>query len=196
MADDVDTQIQQTIAKTRFPTGFTEISVEDMALTTQRIGSVMLDVGRRTWTLYYAAQAGNWRLARSQYQEISELFELAALLRPQYAEHLHTYIADDWPAVGEAIQALDFGALKEAFDRAIDQANAYHDLEHRGFIRWKLPATPPPDLDLEPRPEDRTLGDWAGRGGGQGGGGGTGGGTGGGRPGGGHGSSQERRPGG
>jgi hypothetical protein len=38
-----------------------------------------------------------------------------------------------------------------AFHAAIDMANAYHELKEKPYIRWKLPDTPPPDLDLTPR---------------------------------------------
>ena len=30
-------------------------------------------------------------------------------------------------------------------------ANAYHELKEKPYIRWKLPETPPPDMDLKPR---------------------------------------------
>jgi len=30
----------------------------------------------------------------------------------------------------------------------IDEANAYHEKYDKGFLRWQLPSSPPPDLDL------------------------------------------------
>jgi hypothetical protein len=30
----------------------------------------------------------------------------------------------------------------------VDEANAYHEKYDKGFLRWKLPDAPPPDLDL------------------------------------------------
>lgn len=163
MSDHSDARVGQPITQARFPTAFAELSVEDLALIAPRLGSIMLEVGQRAWTLYYAAKAENWRMARSQFQEICELFEQAAIVRPQFAEHLHTFAKDDWAPIGEAIQALDFATLEPAFHQAIAQANAYHDLEHHGFIHWELPDTPPPALNLAPRQHDRTLGDSLGR---------------------------------
>ena len=32
----------------------------------------------------------------------------------------------------------------------IESANAYHEEYDKGFLRWKLPDSPPPDLDLTP----------------------------------------------
>jgi hypothetical protein len=138
-------------------TGFTEMSVEDLALSTTRLGSLMLDVGQRTWVLYYAAKAGNWRFAQSQFPEISELLQVGALLRPDYAPHFEEFLGAGWATVGKAIEATDFAAFDPAFAEAIQQVNAYHEATHRAFIRWKLPQMPPMILDLEPREEDRTL---------------------------------------
>jgi len=30
----------------------------------------------------------------------------------------------------------------------VDQANAYHEKYDKGFLRWQLPSSPPPDLDM------------------------------------------------
>jgi hypothetical protein len=186
MAMDAE-HLRKAIGEARFTTGFTEMAVEDLALTTTRLGSLMLDVGQRTWVLYYAAKAGNWRFAQSQFREISELLQVGALLRPDYAPHFEEFLGAGWAAVGQAIEATDFAAFDPAFAGAIKQVNAYHEATHRAFIRWKLPQMPPMFLDLEPRGEDRTLSGWrpgsgAGGGRGTGGGGDGGGGQGGGRP--------------
>jgi hypothetical protein len=34
----------------------------------------------------------------------------------------------------------------------VQSANGYHELYNKGFIRWRLPDQPPPDLDLTPPP--------------------------------------------
>ena len=95
--------LRKAIGEARFNTGFTEMAVEDLALTTTRLGSIMLDIGQRTWVLYYAAKAGNWKFAQSQFREISELLQVGALLRPDYAQHFETFLAEGWSAVGKAI---------------------------------------------------------------------------------------------
>jgi hypothetical protein len=33
----------------------------------------------------------------------------------------------------------------------VEQANGYHDLYDKPFLRWTIPAEPPPDLDMTPR---------------------------------------------
>ena len=50
-----------------------------------------------------------------------------------------------------AIEQKDFAAFEPAFHAAVEMANAYHELKDKPYIRWKLPDTPPPDLDMTPR---------------------------------------------
>jgi uncharacterized membrane protein YgcG len=187
--------IRKAVAEVKLQTGSTEMSLEDLALATTRLGSLMLDVGQRTWVMYYAAKAGNWRFTQSQYREIGELMQVASLLRPDYAQHFETFLNEGWAQLGKAIEATDFAAFDPAFVEAVAQVNAYHEATHRAYIRWMLPAMPPAFLDLEPHEEDRTLSGWS-RGGGGGGGGGGGTGQGGGRGGGGGGRGQGGGPGG
>ena len=37
----------------------------------------------------------------------------------------------------------------------VDAGNAYHELKDKPYIIWKLPDTPPPDLDLRPQGQVR-----------------------------------------
>jgi len=46
------------------------------------------------------------------------------------------------------IEAEDWAAFEANFTSMVDQANAYHEKYDKSFLRWQLPATPPPDLDL------------------------------------------------
>ena len=53
--------------------------------------------------------------------------------------------------VAQAIGAKDFSTFDTAFRDAVAAGNAYHDQWQKGFIVWRLPDFPPPDLDLTPR---------------------------------------------
>ena len=33
----------------------------------------------------------------------------------------------------------------------VDEANRYHDVYKKPFLRWRIPDQPPPDLDMTPR---------------------------------------------
>ena len=131
--------------------GHREMSVEDIATIQPGLGRLMPEVGTRTWKLYYAAQAENWPLAKFELKEIRGLMELGAFTRPKHEDALNQFLAENWKPVEEAIDRKDGRAFEETFKKAIEAANAYHELKDKPYIVWKLPDTPPPDLDLRPR---------------------------------------------
>ena len=132
-------------------TGHREMSLEDVATIQPGLGRIMPDIGTRTWKLFYAAKAGNWPLAKFQLKEVRGLMELAAFTRPKYEENLNQFLAEKWKPLEDALAREDFRAFEALFHDAIESANAYHELRDKPYIRWKLPETPPPDLDLTPR---------------------------------------------
>jgi len=132
--------------------GHRHISLDEMATIQPGLARIMPEIGTRVWKCYYAAEAQNWVLANFQLKEVMELMELGAFTRPKYAEHLETFMSDNLGKVKNAIAAQDFAAFDTAFHEAVSAANAYHDQWDKGFIVWKLPDGPPPDLDLTPRP--------------------------------------------
>jgi hypothetical protein len=133
------------------PGGKKEFTLEGLVMVQPGLADVMPDVGQRTWKLYYAAKAGNWPLAEFQWKEIQGLMEKGAFLRPKHEEALYEFLENDWPALGKAIKAQDFDAFDDAFAKAINQANAYHELKEKPYLVWKLPDQPPPDLQMEPK---------------------------------------------
>lgn len=128
------------------------MSVEDLVMVQPGLARIMPEIGIRTWKLYYAAQAGNWPLAKFQWKETKGLFELGAFMRPKHEEAINKYLEEDWSQLEGAIKEQSFAAFEKAFVHCVDMANAYHELKDKPYIRWKLPDTPPPDLDFAPRP--------------------------------------------
>jgi hypothetical protein len=111
----------------------------------------MPDIGNRTWKAYYAAKAGHWPLAKFQVKEIRGLMELGAFTRPKYEDNLNQFLEENWKPLEDAIAKEDFAAFETAFHKAVEAGNAFHELRDKWYIKWKLPASPPPDLDLTPR---------------------------------------------
>jgi hypothetical protein len=149
--DELREKVKAVLAEIGVWSGHREMTVEELAVIQPGLGRIMPEVGQRAWKLYYAAKAGNWPLAKFEWKEISELMELGAFTRPKHEEALNKFLAENWPGVGKAIESEDFKSFEEAFQKAIEQANAYHELKEKPYIRWKLPNQPPPDLDLTPR---------------------------------------------
>lgn len=131
--------------------GTRKLTLDELGRSQPGMGRLMPEVGARTWKAWYAAEAGNWALARWQLSEAAKLMELGAFVRPKYQVSMARFLADDFGPVRQAVEDRDWDAFQAQFGRMVDQANHYHDVFDKGFIRWKLPDAPPPDLDLAPR---------------------------------------------
>ena len=73
----------------------------------------------------------------------------------QVEEAINKYLEEDWSQLEAPIKEQSFAAFETAFVHCVDMANAYHELKDKPYLRWKLPDTPPPDLDLTPRPSSK-----------------------------------------
>ena len=75
--------------------------------------------------------------------------EKGSILRPEVrGGHGRVHLRRSWRRSQASIETEDWDAFETDFATMVDQANAYHEKYDKGFLRWKLPATPPPDLDL------------------------------------------------
>lgn len=149
--DELKEKVKAVLAEVGVWTGHREMTMEELAVIQPGLGRIMPEIGQRAWKLYYAAKAENWPLAKFQWKEIQGLMELGAFTRPKHEEALNKFLAENWPGVGKAIEDEDVKAFEEAFNKAIEQANAYHELKEKPYIRWRVPDRPPPDLDLTPK---------------------------------------------
>jgi predicted AlkP superfamily pyrophosphatase or phosphodiesterase len=146
-----DKDLEEKVRALTFWSGKNSMTLDEMAAVQPGLARLMPEVGARTWKLYYAAKAENWPMAKFQYKEIIGLMELGAFMRPKHQEALEQFMAENWKPLEQAIEKKDFALFEAAFHSAIDMANAYHELKEKPYIRWKLPDTPPPDLDMTPR---------------------------------------------
>ena len=115
------------------------------------LARLMPEIGQRYWKLYYAAKAKNWVLAEFQMKEISELMEIGGESRPKYTARLQAFVHENMGPMAEAIKGQDWDAFDAAFHQGVKDANKYHLESDRGYIVWKLPDSPPPDLDMTPQ---------------------------------------------
>jgi hypothetical protein len=146
-----DEQLLEKLKALTVWSGHREMSLEEVATIQPGLGRIMPEIGQRTWKLYYAAKAENWPLATFQAKEIKGLMELGAFTRPKHEDALNKFMEENWKPVQDAINKKDFRTFEQAFHQAVEAANAYHDLKDKPYIVWRLPETPPPDLDLRPR---------------------------------------------
>jgi hypothetical protein len=146
-----DNELEEKVKAMTFWSGKNSMSIEDMAAVQPGLARIMPEIGARTWKLYYAAKLANWPMAKFQYKEIIGLFEMGAFMRPKHEAAINQYLTENWKPLEETILNKDFARFEDAFTAAIDAANAYHELKEKPYIQWKLPDTPPPDLELRPR---------------------------------------------
>lgn len=112
------------------------------------MAEIMPLIGERIWKCYYAGKAHNRKLAAFQLNEAVHLMEKGSILRPKYTEDLDSFISGVVASLKASIEAEDWDTFEATFHTMVDQANAYHEKYDKGFLRWKLPEEPPPDLDL------------------------------------------------
>jgi hypothetical protein len=112
------------------------------------MAEIMPLVGERVWKCYYAAKAHNRKLATFQLKEAVNLMQKGSILRPKYEEDMDAFIAGEVATLQANIEAEDWDAFETNFNTMVDQANAYHEKYDKSFLRWQLPSSPPPDLDL------------------------------------------------
>lgn len=123
-------------------------SLSDLGHLLPGMAEIMPLVGDRIWKCYYAGKAGNRALARFQLKEAVNLMEKGAILRPKYSENMDKFISGTVATLMKQIDAEDWAGFETTFATMIDEANGYHELYDKSFLRWKLPDQPPRDLDL------------------------------------------------
>lgn len=146
-----DEQLLEKLKSLTVWTGHRQMSLEDVVTIQPGLGRIMPEIGARTWKLYYAAKAENWPLAAFEAKEIKGLMELGGFTRPKHEEALSKFLEENWTPLQDAVNKKDLAAFEDAFRKAVEAANAYHELKDKPYIVWKLPDAPPPDLDLRPR---------------------------------------------
>jgi hypothetical protein len=128
--------------------GKRDLTIDELAVMQPGLDRLMAEVGPRMHRLYYAGLAGNWPLATYYLNSAVKQLKLCAASRPKYAADIDRYLAEDVPAVREAVRDGDAAAFPAAYRAMVDRANDYHVSRGKGFIRWVTPDAPPADLDL------------------------------------------------
>ena len=128
--------------------GKRDLTLDQLALMQPGMDRLMAEVGPRAHRLYYAAKAGNWRLADYFFRSLVKQLRLCATSRPKYETDMTAYLDDDCEPVRNAIRTRDLDAFESAYAQMIERANHYHGVFGKPYIVWVLPPAPPDDLDL------------------------------------------------
>lgn len=126
------------------------ITLEQLAEMQPGMARLMAEYSERFWILYYAAKAGNWPLAKYEHSEMIKLGKIVRVVRPKYAEGMAEFELDFMAPLLAAITAKDWRAFEAGYRRAIEGSDRMHDRFAKPFIRFRLPAEPPPWIELDP----------------------------------------------
>lgn len=132
--------------------GARQMTLDELGRSQPGLARLMPEIGVRVWKAYYAAEALNWPLARFQLKEAVKLMKLGAFMRPKYDRSMGRFLDEDFAPLSAAVEKGDWPAFDRSFTAMVERVNHYHEVFNKGFLRWKLPDMPPPDLDLTPRP--------------------------------------------
>ena len=113
-------------------------------------GEIMASVGRCYGACWHAAHGGNWDLAAYFLRRVRGLQRRLMTLRAKYRDHLTAFESDCIAPLMATIEKRDLFAFDRAYQRGVDEANRYHVLNDKAYVRWKRPDRAPDDLDLGP----------------------------------------------
>lgn len=126
------------------------LTVDEVAAMQPGMARLMDELAHRYWVLYYAAEGGNWELARYMEKESEKLLKTMALARPKYRDDLATFVEETFTPIARAIETRDWPAFEAAYREGIRASDTYHGKYDKGFIRFRLPNRPPEWFDLGP----------------------------------------------
>jgi hypothetical protein len=132
------------------------LASERIAALLPSLARLMPEIGARYWKAYYAARAANWPLAAWQLDEMRKLLRLCEISRPKYTHDIEAWIGDDLEPLMAAVDNRDLVRFERHYHEAVDAANEFHRRWKKAWIVWKLPDTPPPDLDLRAEYDTRS----------------------------------------
>jgi hypothetical protein len=128
--------------------GKRDLTLDQLAISQPGLDRLMAELGPRMHRLYYAGNAGNWRLAEYFFRSVVKQLSLCAFSRPKYEAAINAYLVKDCEPLRAAIKSGDSDAFESAYAAMVGRANEYHDEFAKPYLHWACPKAPPDDLDL------------------------------------------------
>ena len=127
---------------------FQQLRAEMEERFTPGLHSLMVDMGMRHASLWFAGEAANWELADYMVHEFEELVEEIEELHPVYheievAEMLGEMTLPAVEALEDAVEARDGMGFERAYDQLTTACNACHIAADRAAIVIQRPTHPP-----------------------------------------------------
>ena len=126
------------------------LTLNELARLSPGMDRLMAEIAERARRLYYAASAGNWPAAGYFCRTLTKHLKESAFSRPKYAEAMAAFLEVDYAPVRDAVTARDGEAFARAWEGLVERVNHWHREFGVGYLVYRTPDTPPPDLDLTP----------------------------------------------
>ncbi len=126
-----------------------ELTIDQLAEIQPGMARLMDELSDRVWYLYYAAEGGNWELARHELNETRSLLKVMATVRPKYAQDLATFVRENLDPMQGSIESQDWDDFENKFAAAMKAGDDYHDKYGYYYIKFVLPANRPEHLKLK-----------------------------------------------
>lgn len=114
------------------------------------LGQLMSIAQMRHAKLWFAGEAGNWKLAAYELQELKEGFEQIARYRPTHKDSpvpidqaIETIMMEPLADIGKAIEKKDRRLFARTYDTVTDGCNACHEATDFGFNVMRRPVANP-----------------------------------------------------
>jgi hypothetical protein len=128
------------------------MTLNDLARSQPGMDRMMAEISERARRLYYAGTLGNWAAAGYFARTLAKQLRASAFSRPKYAAAMEEFVETDLAPLRDAVNARDGAAFAAAWDALVRRINDRHEEFGKAYLVYKTPDTPPPDLDLAPRP--------------------------------------------
>jgi len=128
--------------------GKTLLTLDQLAALQPGMDRLMAQISERTRAMYFAASAEAWDAADYFSRTLGKRLKESAISRPKYAEAMDTFLEADYAPVRKAIVDRDITAFHLAWTALVDRINHWHREFKVGYLVYKTPTDPPPDLDF------------------------------------------------
>lgn len=133
--------------------GKRSMTLTELARSQPGMDRLMAELAERARGLYWAGRLGNWPAAGYFCRTLAKQLRASAFSRPKYAEAMEAFLAADYAPVRDAVAARDKDAFDAAWAGLVDRVNHWHGHFGKEYLVYRTPETPPPSLDLAPRPD-------------------------------------------
>ncbi len=124
------------------------LTIEDIAEIQPGLGSIMIEFGHRFYITYYAAKAGNWKLAEYEIEELMEAQEIAEVTRPKYKKQLKDFEDDYLEKLKDATEDKNFTKFEKLYTKTTKACNRCHVANKHPYIKYQLPKEAPKYLRM------------------------------------------------